>query len=61
MRTRSGYDIKFYEIYESRYINFAYYDPITDIWYPRQADWDGKDSLNERALDLVNGVASNVG
>lgn len=58
MRTRSGYDIKFYEIYESRYINGAYYDNAVDVWYPRQWGWDGHDYMFERELDLVHGKSS---
>ena len=54
LATRSDHDVRVYEVFESRYINFAYYDRDTDRWWPRQANWDGTDSLNEHALDLVN-------
>jgi len=54
LKTRSDHDVRIYEIFYERYINFAYYDRDTDIWWPRQANWDGTDVFNEKALDLVN-------
>ena len=57
MRTRCGYDIRLYEIFESRYINGAFYCADINVWFPRQWDWDGRDSLRQRELDLVNGTA----
>lgn len=58
MRTRCGYDIKLYEIFEGRYINGAFYSADVDVWFARQWDWDGHDSLRQRELDLVNGIAA---
>ena len=57
MRTRCGYDIRLYEIFEGRYINGAFYSSDVDIWFARQWDWDGKDSQRQREIDLVNGAA----
>ena len=57
MRTRCGYDIKLYEIFEGRYINGAFYSSDVDIWFTRQWDWDGRDSMRQREIDLVNGAA----
>lgn len=54
LATRSGHDVRIYEVFESRYINGAYYDAETDIWWPRQWDWDGSDSLGEFTLGLYN-------
>ena len=54
LATRSDHDVRVYEVFESRYINGAYYDRDTDIWYPRQWDWDGSDSLGEFTLGLIN-------
>lgn len=52
--TRCDYPVRFYDIFVDRYINGAYYDRDTDIWYSRQWDWDGTDALGERNLDLRN-------
>ena len=52
--TRAGYDVKIYEIIYPKYLNGAYYDRDTDIWWARQWDMDGKDSGGEYELDLRN-------
>ena len=54
IETRCGYQVKIYEIFNMRYINGAYYDTTTDVWFPRQWDKDGYDEEREKALDLVN-------
>lgn len=54
MSTRGGSLIRIYEVFEGRYINFAYYDRDTDVWWPRQANWDGTDALGEYTLGLYN-------
>lgn len=54
IETKCGYQVRFYDIFNGRYCNGAYYDRDTDIWYPRQWDWCGKDALGERNLDLRN-------
>jgi hypothetical protein len=54
LETKSGHPVKIYEIFYNRYLLGAYYDRDTDIWYPRQWDWDGSDSLGEFTLGLYN-------
>ena len=54
MSTRGGSLIRIYEVFESDYINGAYYDPDSDVWYPVQWDWAGRYSSKQTALDLVN-------
>ena len=56
MSTRGGSDIRLYDIFPDRYINGAYLDPSTTIWYPVQWNWDGSYGDVERALDLVNNI-----
>ena len=52
--TRCGYEVRLYDIYEGRYINFGYYDPDVDVWWPRQCNWDGSDTQGEWVLGLHN-------
>ena len=59
MRTRGGSRIVIYEVFESDYINGAYYDEDSDVWYPVQWDWYGKYSNTQSALDLINKVIPN--
>lgn len=54
MQTRGGSLIKLYEVFESDYINGAYYDEESDVWYPAQWDWNGLYAHKPSALDLVN-------
>ena len=54
LATRSDADVRIYEVFESRYINGAYYDRDTEIWWPRQWNWDGEDALGEFTLGLIN-------
>lgn len=54
MQTRGGSTIKIYEIFESDYINFAWYEPDRDIWYPAQVDWNGRYTDKPCGLDLIN-------
>ena len=54
LSTRSDHDIRLYEVFEGRYINGAYYDSDTDIWWPRQWNYDGSDALGEYTLGLYN-------
>lgn len=54
MQTRGGSDVRLYDIFESRYINGAYYEPQDDVWYPCQWDWNGYFSDKKSACDLVN-------
>ena len=55
VKTRSEHDVRIYEIFYERYLNGAYYDRDTDIWYPRQWNFDGDDYLGEFTLGLING------
>ena len=52
--TRAGSDVRFYDIFDGRYINGAYYDPDDDVWYPCQWGPDGKYGDRNCAIDLVN-------
>ena len=54
MQTRGGSDIRLYELFPERYINGAYYEGETDIWFPVQWAWTGFYGNNPSALDLVN-------
>lgn len=54
MRTRGGSAVKLYEIFESDYVNGAYYDEESDVWFPVQWDWNGFYASKPSALDLVN-------
>ena len=54
IETKCGYDIKIYEIVYPKYMNGAFYDRDTDIWWARQWDMDGKDSAGEHNLNLRN-------
>ena len=54
--TRIGNEVRFYEIFDGRYINGAYYDSNDDVWYPRQWGLDGRLSPDQRDdYDLING------
>ena len=57
IKTRGGSDVKFYEIFDGRYINGAYYESSEDIWYPCQWGADGVYGDRDTAIDLMN-VAS---
>ncbi len=52
--TRGGSPVRLYDIFDSRYINGAYYEKETDIWYPLQWDWNGQYATHPSASDLVN-------
>ena len=52
--TRAGSPVRIYDIFESRYINGAYYERETDIWYPLQWDWNGQYATHPSSSDLVN-------
>ena len=52
--TRGGSEIKFYEIFDGRYINGAYYESSEDIWYPCQWGSDGLYGDRNTSIDLVN-------
>lgn len=52
--TRGGSDVRFYEIFEGRYINGAYYESSEDVWYPCQWGFDGMYGDKPTAIDLVN-------
>ena len=54
IETRCGYPIRIYEVFYTRYINGSFYDKDTDVWWPRQWDWNGFDEQHERNLDLIN-------
>lgn len=54
MRTRGGSSIRIYEVFESDYVNGAYYDEESDVWYPCQWDWNGNYAHKPSALDLIN-------
>ncbi len=52
--TRGGSNVRFYDIFDGRYINGSYYDPDDDIWYPVQWDSAGMYAAKRSGLDLVN-------
>ena len=54
MSTRGGSLIRIYEVFDSDYINGAYYDEESDVWYPCQWDWRGFYAHKPSALDLIN-------
>jgi len=54
IQTRGGSTIRIYEIFDGRYLNGAYYDPDTDVWYPCQWDMSGVYGSRKSSLDLVN-------
>ena len=54
MRTRGGSSIRIYEVFESDYVNGAYYDEDSMVWFPVQWDWNGHYAAKPSALDLVN-------
>ena len=54
MTTRGGSDIRLYELFSDKYINGAYHERETDIWFPVQWDWNGFYGNNPSSLDLVN-------
>ena len=57
MQTRGGSDVRLYDIYESRYINGAYYYQPLDKWYPVQWNWQGEYTNGSgSSLDLINVV-----
>jgi hypothetical protein len=54
MSTRGGSLIRIYEVFESDYINGAWYDDERDVWYPCQWGWDGRYAEKASGLDLIN-------
>jgi len=52
--TRGGSEVKFYEIFDGRYINGAYYESSEDIYYPCQWSIDGTYGDRDTAIDLIN-------
>lgn len=54
VKTRGGSDVRIYDIFYQDYINGAYYDEDSDVWYPCQWDFQGNYSHKKSALDLVN-------
>ncbi len=54
VRTRTGSDVRVYEIFYQDYINGAYYDEDSDVWWPCQWDFQGHYSSKPSSLDLVN-------
>ena len=54
MQTRGGSAIRIYEVFESDYINGAWYEDDRDVWYPCQWGWNGDYSEKKCALDLIN-------
>lgn len=54
LETRSNYPVRIYDTFYQRYFVGAYYDRDTNIWFARNWDWDGTDSLGEKSLDLYN-------
>lgn len=55
MQTRGGSDVRLYDIFESRYINGAYYYQPGDTWYPVQWGWNGEYTIDSISnLDLIN-------
>ena len=55
IKTRIGNDCRFYEIFNGRYINGAWYEESDDVWYPQQWGVDGRVSPDTRDdLDLIN-------
>jgi hypothetical protein len=55
--TRGGSEIKFYEVFDGRYINGAYYEQSEDVWYPCSWGSDGKYGDKPCSLDLINIVS----
>lgn len=60
LQTRGGSDVRIYDIFESRYINGAYLETETDIWYPMQWDWNGFYASNPSHADLINTPEKNA-
>lgn len=54
IKTRMGSDVRIYEIFYQDYINGAYYDEDSDVWWPCQWDFQGQYSSKPSSLDLVN-------
>lgn len=54
LQTRSGSEIRLYDLFPNRYANGAYYEKETDIWYPLQWDWNGQYATHPSSSDLVN-------
>lgn len=52
--TRDGNDVRFYDIFDGRYINGAYYEPEDDVWYPCQWGINGVFGARDSGLDLIN-------
>ncbi len=53
--TRFGGEVRFYEIFDGRYINGSVYDAEDDVWYPKQWGCDGRISTDIRDhFDLIN-------
>ena len=54
VRTRAGSDVRVYEIFYQDYINGAYYDEDSDVWWPCQWAFNGQYASKPSSLDLVN-------
>ena len=54
VRTRGGSEVRVYEIFYGDYINGAYYDEDSDVWFPCQWSFNGFYASKPSALDLVN-------
>ena len=52
--TRAGSDVRIYEIFYEDYINGAYYDEDSDVWWPCQWSFNGRYADKPSSLDLVN-------
>ncbi len=54
VRTRGGSAVRIYEIFYNDYLNGAYYDESSDVWFPAQWSFDGGYAQKPSSLDLVN-------
>ena len=57
--TRAGSPVELYYIREGWYLNGAYHDEASDVWWPVQWDWEGNYASKKSALDLVNEKTTN--
>jgi hypothetical protein len=51
--------VELYYIHEGKYINGAYFDTESEVWWPVQWDWEGNYASKKSALDLVNEKTTN--
>lgn len=54
IKTRMGSEVRIYEIFYQDYINGAYYDEESEVWWPCQWDFQGNYADKKSSLDLVN-------